>query len=110
MEMTQEQDNFITFVVHTAKYRTLSTVKYDKRTAWHKKDEGLISAFIPGNIQKIFVQEGEMVCKGQKLMILDAMKMFNNVTAPFDGVVRKIHITEGLKVTKKQVLIELELK
>lgn len=107
--MTQEQDNYITFVVHTAKFRTLPTVKYNNRTAWHKKDEGLIYAFIPGNIQKIFVQEGEMVSKGQKLMILDAMKMFNNVLAPFDGVVKKIHITEGVKVTKQQILIELDL-
>lgn len=108
--MTQEQEKYITFVVHTAKYRTLPTLKFQRRNPWQKKDDSKLHAFIPGIIQKIFVSEGEDVEKGQTLLILDAMKMYNKLIAPYDGKVKKIYVIEGERVMKQHLLIDIEAK
>jgi acetyl-CoA carboxylase biotin carboxyl carrier protein len=45
-----------------------------------------------------FVREGERVKKGQTLCIVEAMKLMNEVTAPADGVVEKVLVTDGQTV------------
>lgn len=66
-----------------------------------------VSAFMPGTIQKIYVKIGDKVKKGDKILILDAMKMDNELLSPRNGVVEKINITEGEKVPKNHNLVEL---
>ena len=69
--------------------------------------EGVVTSPMPGKILRILVKEGEQVKTGQGLVVLEAMKMENEIPAPKDGVVKKILIKEGDTVDTGQPLIEL---
>lgn len=56
---------------------------------------GAIKAPLPGNIFKIEVSEGDSVSKGDLLLVMEAMKMENNVLAEKDGVVKSIKVSLG---------------
>ena len=68
-----------------------------------------ICAPMPGNILAVNVAAGDMVKKGQVLMVLEAMKMQSNYKVNADCIVRNILVSEGEPVNANQVLIELEL-
>lgn len=63
---------------------------------------------LPGVILDLFVKEGETVAEGQKLMILEAMKMENDITADKAGVISKIAISKGSSVMEGDLLITIE--
>lgn len=68
---------------------------------------GAINTPIPGQIISITVSLGEKVRKGQKLLVLEAMKLENSITATMDGTVSEILIAEGDVVNQDQPLIVL---
>ena len=90
------------------KYRTLFTKKFENRKKYCKPDVKKIFAFLPGTINKIYVKPGRKVKEGDKLLILEAMKMNNDLLSPINGTIKKIYVERGDRVTKEQVLIELE--
>ena len=55
-----------------------------------------------------FVEEGDAVAPGSTLCILEAMKLMNEVKSEIEGIVRKIHVTNGEPVEYGQLLFELE--
>jgi propionyl-CoA carboxylase alpha chain len=63
---------------------------------------------MPGSVIKIAVGEGEEVRKNQTLVIVEAMKMENEVKTDIDGIVRKIHVTVGEFVDAARTLVEVE--
>lgn len=63
---------------------------------------------IPGKIFKINVKEGDKVKKGDVVIVVDAMKMENNLIAKMDSVVKKIHVDANQMVTGNFLLVELE--
>lgn len=65
---------------------------------------------IPGTIMEIEVKEGQEVNEGDTLLILQAMKMNNKLTAPFDGKIKKINVQKGDKLPKGALMIEMEEK
>ena len=65
-----------------------------------------IKAPMPGLIIEVNVSEGDSVSKGDKVLVLEAMKMENVIKSPGDGVVKEIKIKEGDSVEKNQVLIQ----
>jgi len=69
---------------------------------------GEVRALMPGRITSILVKEGESVSEGAALLILDAMKMQNEIAAPTDGKVKKIFVREGDTVKKDSVLVSIE--
>ncbi len=73
-----------------------------------EQDANEITAFMPGSILKIFVEEGQKIQSGDILLVLEAMKMENEIKAPFDCVISKIHVKEGTAVNKGSHLISLE--
>jgi biotin carboxyl carrier protein len=91
-----------------AVYTTRLTTKFKNRENWKKPNEKRIKAVIPGNIQKIMAKEGDEVSAGTPLLILEAMKMRNEVLSPVNGVVLKIHVSEGEMVPKSHLLIEMD--
>jgi biotin carboxyl carrier protein len=99
---------YITFVVHTAKYRTLPTQKFLNRKKWEPKNPKHILALIPGSIYKFYVKPGDNVKKDTLLFELDAMKMYNKILAPFDGKIKAIHVEEKQKVGKNNLILEFE--
>ncbi|RLF91103.1 acetyl-CoA carboxylase biotin carboxyl carrier protein subunit [Thermococci archaeon] len=67
----------------------------------------VVSAPMPGKILRILVKEGEQVKTGQGLLVLEAMKMENEIPSPKDGIIKSILIKEGDTVDTGQALIEL---
>lgn len=67
--------------------------------------EGAICSPIPGHILEIFVEEGDKVLVGQKLLVLEAMKLENIITADRAGVVKKILVSNGDSVNHDQTLV-----
>lgn len=68
-----------------------------------------ITSHMPGLIAQIFVTEGQRVAVGERLWILAAMKMENEVKAPIAGVVEKIYIQPGTQVEKDQPICTIRV-
>ncbi len=64
-----------------------------------------IKAPIPGRVLKVYVSPSQGVKKGEPLLILEAMKMENIISAPSDAEVDTIHIQEGSVISKGDLLI-----
>lgn len=73
-----------------------------------KIDENNIIAPMPGKIVDIFLSEGDLVNVGEPILILEAMKMQNEITANCNGVVRKIKVQQGQSVMKDELLVEIQ--
>jgi biotin carboxyl carrier protein len=63
---------------------------------------------LPGNIFKILVSVGDEVKKGDKIIIMESMKMENNVLAEKDGTISSIRVKEGDAVLQNDLLAEIE--
>ena len=72
------------------------------------KSGGIIKAPMPGLVIKLLVEEGMNVLAGDKIIIVEAMKMENILKSTINGVVKKIYVKEGQAVDKDAVLIEIE--
>lgn len=64
-----------------------------------------VIAPMPGQVKSIFVREGDKVKAGQKLLIMEAMKLENKLPATRDGVVKQILVRDGDIVSQGQELI-----
>lgn len=73
-----------------------------------KIDSNVVTAMLPGTIVKILVEVGEEVKVGQTLLILEAMKMENEVVSPKDGIVKEIKVKEGMRVETGDALVVIE--
>lgn len=69
---------------------------------------GDVTTPVPGRVVKILVTEGTRVAAGDPMLVIEAMKMENRVTAPTDGTVKAIHVKEGDSVNSDETLIQLE--
>ncbi len=66
-----------------------------------------IVAPLPGSVVSISVKVGDAVKAGQKLAVIEAMKMENEILAPADGTVKAVHVSAGQAVQQGDALIEL---
>ncbi|MFH1502145.1 MAG: biotin/lipoyl-containing protein [Candidatus Eisenbacteria bacterium] len=69
---------------------------------------GIIKAPMPGSVVKVLVSEGQEVTAGQSLVIVEAMKMENEVRSPVAGVVKAVNVSEGDSVGTTEPMIEVE--
>jgi len=70
--------------------------------------EFALKAPIPGLVVKMLVEDGDEVEDGQSLVILEAMKMENELRSPKAGVVKKVEVVPGQRVEQNAILIVLE--
>lgn len=63
---------------------------------------------MPGVIQDVKVSVGQTVAKGQILLILEAMKMENEIFAPAAGVITQIQVSKGASVATNDVLLTIQ--
>ncbi len=77
-------------------------------TGHHHAHDGDIVAPMPGKVIAVDVAEGDSVTAGQRLMVLEAMKMEHALTAPFDGIVTELSVTQGSQVQVESVLAVVE--
>jgi len=68
-----------------------------------------VYAPMPGKVVKLLVKEGDEVTKKQPLVIVEAMKMENQVNSPSDGKVKKINFADGDQVDTDTPIIELDI-
>ncbi len=68
---------------------------------------GMVKAPIPGLITKITVAAGDTVVQGDQLLILEAMKMENEIVAPQAGTVSVLHVVAGQTVDKGAKMVEI---
>lgn len=69
--------------------------------------DGRVKAPIPGLVTRVLVQRGDQVEVGQALLVLEAMKMENEIQSPRNGTVSELHIGPGRSVTLNELLIEI---
>jgi 3-methylcrotonyl-CoA carboxylase alpha subunit len=63
---------------------------------------------MPGKVTAVLVAAGEAIEKGQRLAVLEAMKMEHALTAPRDGIIAEVLATEGDQVEAGAALVRLE--
>lgn len=103
----EEKPDFQILTVLGETYTTLYTTKYKNSKAYVAVDPKKIYSFIPGTIIKVFVEKGDTVNAGDKLLTLEAMKMDNEIITSVAGKIKKVNVKPGQMVTKAEMLIEI---
>jgi biotin carboxyl carrier protein len=85
-------------------------VKKRRTAGGKKKKSGTVSANIPGKIVTIEVSKGQEVTEGQVILILEAMKMQNEIQAPVSGKVVSVNCEEGQSIEANVPLVVIEPK
>lgn len=83
----------------------LKRVGGDKATKLHS---AVVRSPMPGKIARLLVGIGELIEAGQGVLILEAMKMENEIPAPCDGVVASLHVAEGAAVNGGDILVSIK--
>ena len=104
----KEFENLGSLNINSTIYKTRLNRRYVSRKPYKSADKRLILSFIPGTVLDILVKEGQKVRTGDELMILEAMKMQNEIKSPKKGVLKKIAVAEGATVNAGDVLAIVE--
>lgn len=121
------EDNLATIEVNGTQYeveihrevKKAKTPKLVRKEIQRQPGEGFITkkpggsaikvlAPLPGNIFKVLVKPGDVVQKGDVLLVMEAMKMENNVLAEKNGTITDVKVSVGNAVLQNDVLIEME--
>jgi biotin carboxyl carrier protein len=70
--------------------------------------EGELYTQMPGKVVKLVVSVGQQVKKGDTVLVLEAMKMENEIKASSDGVIKSIHVKEGQALEQGVLMMEIE--
>ena len=73
-----------------------------------RKRSGTVSASMPGKVVTVEVRIGDSVNEGETILILEAMKMQNEVAAPISGTVTEVHCEGGMNVEANVPLVVIE--
>lgn len=104
VEVKREQKTSKTpILVRSEQPAPRSAHKFKKKIGGHFD----VKSPLPGNIMQIYVNEGDEVRKGDKLLMYEAMKMENVLTAEKDGTINKIRVAAGQSVLQGDVLMEI---
>lgn len=88
--------------------QTLTYERLQKRGSGAGAEAGSLSATIPAVVSQVLVQVGEAITAGQKLILLESMKMVIPIQAPHDGIVKEIRCAAGQSVQPGVPLVLLE--
>ncbi|MDR9802754.1 acetyl/propionyl/methylcrotonyl-CoA carboxylase subunit alpha [Rhizobium hidalgonense] len=97
-----------------------ATLLFDAGNAWsiglphageieanHGAGDGAILSPMPGLVISVDVAEGDPVAKGDRLLTVEAMKMEHALRAPFDGIVGKLQVSTGARVSENQLVVSV---
>ncbi len=84
---------------------------HDKTAAYNFQDEtsGSLNAPMPGTVVALYAETGKSVQRGDRLIVIEAMKMEHTINAPNDGVIKAIHYQVGDMVDEGVELLSLEV-
>ena len=105
-----EEKEYKELIIQGAIYKTTFTKKFENRENYQAPNENLIYSFIPGTVIDIFVKPKEKVKEGETLMLLEAMKMQNQIRMPFDGEIVKIHVKKDESIPNRYLMMEIKRK
>ncbi|MBB2700895.1 UNVERIFIED_ORG: 3-methylcrotonyl-CoA carboxylase alpha subunit [Rhizobium esperanzae] len=71
----------------------------------HGVGDGAILSPMPGLVISVDIAEGDPVAKGDRLLTVEAMKMEHTLRAPFDGIVGKLQVSPGARVSESQLVV-----
>lgn len=113
-EIIEKNQNKYSVLINGISYHFTieSPISYRRRKYLEKHKQvnktEVISAPMPGKIIEILVEENVKVKEGEAIVILEAMKMQNEIIAVVAGKIKKINVKPGDSVTKDEVLMEIE--
>ncbi|MFO7723852.1 MAG: biotin/lipoyl-containing protein [Bacteroidales bacterium] len=102
------EEKIVTFQVGDSVYNTTLSDKYRNRKPWEPINLKIVKAVIPGIIRKAYVKVGAKVKPGDKLVVLEAMKMKNDILAVEGGTVSEICVKIGERVPKDTILVKIK--
>jgi biotin carboxyl carrier protein len=103
-----EEKELKNLVIQGAVYKTTYTQRFENRVKYVTPDPNELYSFIPGTIIDIFIKTKQKVKEGETLLLLEAMKMENQVRMPFDGEIVKIHVKKGEVIPNRHLMIEIK--
>ena len=113
VEVEKDNEGYPTGIYVDGEFYSANLLKIDKLFYYKEKEavlkrSGLVKSFIPGNIVKIFMKEGDKVKEGDLVLIHEAMKMENEMRAPIAGTIKSIGVKEGENILSNHLLFEIE--
>ncbi|MCG8698978.1 MAG: biotin/lipoyl-binding protein [Bacteroidales bacterium] len=115
-EIVEKNQNKYTVLINGVSYSfTIETPfsyrrkKYLDSQEPKSKTEAIVAP-MPGKIIETFCEEGKEIKSGEALLILEAMKMQNEINTPVSGKIMKVHVKANDTVNKDDVLVEIDLK
>jgi 3-methylcrotonyl-CoA carboxylase alpha subunit len=125
VELLQHDGDSLTILINNRRMVVRGTKVGDQKHVWmngsHRRftpvigggaaaaiDPGALSVSIPAVVTEVLVQPNDDVKAGDKLVLLESMKMVLSIQAPEDGTVKAIHCEAGQSVDPGIVLVELE--
>ncbi len=113
-EITDKSQNKYTVLLNGLSYSFTieSPISYRRRKYLEKHKEinklEVVSAPMPGKIVELLVEPNSRVKEGEPILILEAMKMQNEIITQVSGKIQKIHVKAGDSVAKDEILMEIE--
>jgi len=113
-EITDKSQNKYTVLLNGLSYSFTieSPISYKRRKYLEKFNQTskleVVMAPMPGKIVELLVEPNAKVKEGEPILILEAMKMQNEITTQVSGKIQKIHVKAGDSVSKDEVLMEIE--
>ncbi|MGQ1787542.1 MULTISPECIES: acetyl-CoA carboxylase biotin carboxyl carrier protein subunit [unclassified Saccharicrinis] len=112
-EVLDLKQNEVSVMINGNTYHfTIDTELASRRKQKLAKDSGKkvskVNAPLPGEIVAVLMSEGHEVHKGEPVLILEAMKMQNEITSPVNGKIKNIHVKAEETVMKDQILFEVD--
>jgi biotin carboxyl carrier protein len=79
-----------------------------KPSGLNKGGAGALITQMPGKVVKVMKKEGDKITKGETVLILEAMKMENEIKSGADGVIKTVNVKEGQALESGYLMIEIE--
>lgn len=105
-----EEKELKDLIIQGVVYKTTYTRKFEQRVNWEAPNENLLYSFIPGTIIDILVKPKQKVKEGETILLLEAMKMQNQIRMPFDGEIVKIHVKKDEVIPNRYLMLEIKPK
>jgi 3-methylcrotonyl-CoA carboxylase alpha subunit len=96
-----------TYVSYRGRQFTIDKAASRTRSAT-AASSGQLRAPMPGQIVDVLVRQGDSVAKGERLLVLEAMKTQQPLTAPFDGIVKELPVDKGQQIGEGALLATIE--
>ena len=115
VEIVEKKQNIYTVMVNGVTYSFFieSPTSYKRRKFLENQKQGkkneIVESPMPGKIIDVLVEEGAKIKEGDSVIILEAMKMQNEIQSPANGIVVKIAVKANTNVMKDDLIIEINV-